>query len=330
MHVKLADFGLSKQSTDLATFCGTAPYEAPEIFCTRLSKSNDASNYDPLVDIWSLAVLLVKMVCRKLPTYSKSYESAGTTWSKVMLQFVTRYMRSTGDADPLLPFLLENMLVIDPRKRQPAEACHDKALRLFGADVAVPTPERSSSTRECDLSLHSSDNVQNSDGESNLATPRAGPATYASPPEGSGISEATTIRVPLGNGKDGCQSSSSLSRITAPGSASLIRDLGEQGSSFIDSLLGIKPSDLAEFERWSVPVPDNAARPSVVNSELWDPESAAGPYGSVRPGQSGASADSVGSELRRAIQTHVAKVARGEDDPVAASPSKLKRPRLGE
>lgn len=53
MHVKLADFGFSRVFTEekLTTFCGTAPYVAPELFLLEPSEG-------PKVEVWSKGIML--------------------------------------------------------------------------------------------------------------------------------------------------------------------------------------------------------------------------------------------------------------------------------
>ena len=53
--IKLTDFGLSKLAADasqMATFCGTITYIAPELLDT------DVKTYTSQVDLWSLGVVL--------------------------------------------------------------------------------------------------------------------------------------------------------------------------------------------------------------------------------------------------------------------------------
>ena len=53
-HVKLTDFGLSKESNQADTFCGTPVYLAPEIWLRK--------TYGFEVDWWSLGCVLFEMV----------------------------------------------------------------------------------------------------------------------------------------------------------------------------------------------------------------------------------------------------------------------------
>jgi serine/threonine protein kinase len=59
-HIKLTDFGLSKELKDdengglTNTFCGTFQYLAPEVIMKR--------GYNKMVDWWCLGVLLFEMV----------------------------------------------------------------------------------------------------------------------------------------------------------------------------------------------------------------------------------------------------------------------------
>ena len=57
-HIKIADFGLSKDGMEgdskTNTFCGTATYLAPEILLHQ--------SYDKSVDYWSFGVLIFEMI----------------------------------------------------------------------------------------------------------------------------------------------------------------------------------------------------------------------------------------------------------------------------
>ncbi len=63
MNIKLADFGFSNYFdliNPMKTFCGSAPYAAPEVFCGK-------KYYGPEVDIWSLGVILYVLITATLP-----------------------------------------------------------------------------------------------------------------------------------------------------------------------------------------------------------------------------------------------------------------------
>ncbi|KAL8945000.1 MAG: hypothetical protein Q9211_000390 [Gyalolechia sp. 1 TL-2023] len=243
VHVKLADFGLSKQSHHLRTLCGTLPYAAPEIYCMQLVPSKDASKYDPLVDIWSLSVLLVKLECDGLPEYFEHYKDSGAAWGEAMVGSVSNYLIG-HEANDLLSFLLEDMLVVDPKQRQPAEKCHDKALRLFGHETPALTPDQLFSIETTDAARPSSDGARpssevgdDSREESDPARPRALAANSTFAPPDSGASDATTIRQCPREGEHNSQRSGLSDSRVSLGSASLIDALPPR-TSVVDGELG--------------------------------------------------------------------------------------------
>jgi len=63
-HVKLTDFGLSKESQTADTFCGTPVYLAPEIWKRQ--------TYGFEVDWWSLGCVLYEMVCGLPPFWGET------------------------------------------------------------------------------------------------------------------------------------------------------------------------------------------------------------------------------------------------------------------
>ena len=125
IHVKLADFGLGKNADQLKTFCGSLRYAAPEIYAKVITK--DAERYTASVDIWSLAVVFAERA-GGLPEYYNSYKTSTTAWNTAVSQYF--WNQSDGGSD-LIPFLLDNMLHIEPHMRKPASYCHDQAFRLF-------------------------------------------------------------------------------------------------------------------------------------------------------------------------------------------------------
>ena len=66
---KLIDFGLSNAGTSsggtsMQTFCGTLPYQAPEMFA--LATGSDAA-YDSKVDMWAVGVTAYFLLCGQIP-----------------------------------------------------------------------------------------------------------------------------------------------------------------------------------------------------------------------------------------------------------------------
>lgn len=118
VSIKLADFGLSKQSEHLKTHCGTALYAAPEIH---------SGSYSPLADIWSIGVLLVRLECGGLPRYRDKMSSLA--WSIALISFVQEYLQFR--ASRLISFVLQDMFVLEAERRMPASKCHAKALQIL-------------------------------------------------------------------------------------------------------------------------------------------------------------------------------------------------------
>ncbi|OQS00128.1 kinase [Thraustotheca clavata] len=75
-HVRLADFGLSKEDVSerklAATFCGSAEYISPELLALADAQfdSCDAAGYDKGVDIWALGCLIHELLTGLPPFYS--------------------------------------------------------------------------------------------------------------------------------------------------------------------------------------------------------------------------------------------------------------------
>jgi len=116
LHIKLADFGLSKAACDLKTFCGTHLYAAPEIYDTRRG-----TYYTNAVDIWSLGVVAFQYAYG-LPTFNGK---GGVGWCGRIISQLNDW-----DSDLLLDFLSTTMLIIEPKRRLSAKDCWEKALQL--------------------------------------------------------------------------------------------------------------------------------------------------------------------------------------------------------
>ena len=108
--IKLADFGFARFQENsnflLESFCGTPITMAPEI----LKKQN----YNEKCDIWSLGVIIYKMLVGKYPFFpnGKCIEDLVTIVEKGVLNFPASIVISEGAKD-----LIRRMLVIDVGKR---------------------------------------------------------------------------------------------------------------------------------------------------------------------------------------------------------------------
>ena len=107
LHIRIADFGLANDRSDLKTVCGTVIYAAPKI---HLGKP-----YMTSVDIWSPGVIVLQFL-RGLPT-EKSEES----WCDLNLRHATKCQSKSPD--PVLAFVLAGMLSLEATSRWDAEQC---------------------------------------------------------------------------------------------------------------------------------------------------------------------------------------------------------------
>jgi len=105
-HIKIADFGLSKQGvsygTKAYTFCGTPEYLAPEIL--------KGQGHDKAVDWWSLGALLYEMLSGAPPFYSKDRNQM---FRNILEKPVEMRPFFSGEAKSLL----SGLLTIEPAKR---------------------------------------------------------------------------------------------------------------------------------------------------------------------------------------------------------------------
>lgn len=115
LHIMLSDFGLSKATSYLKTFCGTHFYAAPEIY--------DKRRYTNACDIWSLGVVVFEYAYGPLPKFKRGDE--GQRWyNKIIKQL------QDWDPDPLIDLLSTKMLIVEPVTRYSARDCSVQALQL--------------------------------------------------------------------------------------------------------------------------------------------------------------------------------------------------------
>ncbi|PQE05601.1 kinase-like domain protein [Rutstroemia sp. NJR-2017a BBW] len=209
LHIKLADFGLSRVSEDLTTMCGTAAYMAPEIF-------RHGRSYTPAVDIWSLG--LVAYECAySLPVTGN--RRIGKAWCRGLVAKI-----NDEDDGDLVNLLTSFMVVMDPRMRSSAEKCYEEASKFVPDSekrCTTPTPQsynardnKASSVRltdeseedsEQESSQEESSQHDNSSGEETSSQAPPYPLTTKRAPSSSLSPSARTLkrhRYPTSSGSD--------------------------------------------------------------------------------------------------------------------------------
>jgi serine/threonine protein kinase len=126
LHIKLADFGLSKANDYLETICGTHTYAAPEI--VKYSESATRGRYAHAVDIWSLGVVIFELV------YDLPFPGTGKglRWCEKILDKL-----EDTDSDDLIK-ILSVMIVWDPKLRRPAKKLLRPAENLLHRPPQLP------------------------------------------------------------------------------------------------------------------------------------------------------------------------------------------------
>lgn len=129
-HIKLSDFGLSKATIDLKTFCGTHMYAAPELY------DRQDRYYTKSCDIWSLGVVVFHYAYDSLRDFH--VQAAGLMWCRQIIEKLKDCY-----SNDLLELLSTGMLVLNPERRLPAKECWERALRLSPEQRSV-TPTQAS------------------------------------------------------------------------------------------------------------------------------------------------------------------------------------------
>jgi len=164
--VKFADFGLSKASDTLKTFCGTLLWAAPEIYLKipTLTATADET-YSVTVDLWSLGQVVASLECG-LPKYKEAWKKDAVAWVRAIREHVSDYEQYYQDqGTELLYFLLDNMLVEDPEERSSADYCHNEALRLSNCDSRIPFLQRIKDTRRRESTPSDTESSDDDDGK---------------------------------------------------------------------------------------------------------------------------------------------------------------------
>jgi serine/threonine-protein kinase Chk2 len=143
IHIKLADFGFSREDRDLKTPLGTPLYNAPEICEARqLNHDGQTARYSPAVDIWSLGVVAAQCL-HNLP----SSAACGLDWCEEVVKHILTSASRRGDPG-LYRVLLSHMVVIDPSRRASAQQCHDQVVSLLstGENPTAASSDRAGQT----------------------------------------------------------------------------------------------------------------------------------------------------------------------------------------
>ncbi|KAG9348578.1 hypothetical protein JZ751_002314 [Albula glossodonta] len=127
MNIKIADFGFGnffQPGEPLATWCGSPPYAAPEVF--------EGQQYEgPQLDIWSMGVVLYVLVCGALPF-------DGPTLPVLRQRVLEGRFRIPYFMTEDCEHLIRRMLVLDPSKR--LSVAQIKEHRWMALDVPVQRP----------------------------------------------------------------------------------------------------------------------------------------------------------------------------------------------
>ena len=116
---KLSDFGLSSETAQLVTFCGTEIYCAPEIeesYRRKIKPQGTNASYTNAVDVWSLGIFGMEYTIG-LPQKPKPWRHP--RWTQRIISRVSDHRGRLG-------CLLTEMLQHDPKKRPSADECLSK------------------------------------------------------------------------------------------------------------------------------------------------------------------------------------------------------------
>lgn len=127
MNIKIADFGFGnffQPGKPLATWCGSPPYAAPEVF--------EGQQYEgPQLDIWSMGVVLYVLVCGALPF-------DGPTLPDLRQRVLEGRFRIPYFMTEDCEHLIRRMLVLDPSKR--LSVAQIKEHKWMTLDVPIQRP----------------------------------------------------------------------------------------------------------------------------------------------------------------------------------------------
>ncbi|KAF5899858.1 serine/threonine-protein kinase SIK2-like isoform X1, partial [Clarias magur] len=142
MNIKIADFGFAnffQAGKPLATWCGSPPYAAPEVF--------EGQQYEgPQLDIWSLGVVLYVLVCGALPF-------DGPSLPVLRQRVLEGRFRIPYFMTEECEHLIRRMLVLDPSKRLSVAQIKEHKWMVLEVPVQRTLLYQQSSTAEDDPGL---------------------------------------------------------------------------------------------------------------------------------------------------------------------------------
>ncbi|EEU47588.1 uncharacterized protein NECHADRAFT_78163 [Fusarium vanettenii 77-13-4] len=143
IFVKLGDFGVSGDSSELMTVCGTQKYMAPEIYQEWQQRAGGKRKrgYNETVDIWSLGVVAYELL-DGLPRYASDHRRYGMKWCEAIVKKLQEDVPIYKDN--LRRFLLGSILVISPTSRLSARDAYREAINLSSEGDETPSSGGSS------------------------------------------------------------------------------------------------------------------------------------------------------------------------------------------
>ena len=169
LHVKLTDFGTSREAQTLTTFCGTESYMAPELLEIRQSRAKTKQTYSLAVDIWSLGVMAYE--CLEYCLDGLPNADADGYDRCEALEMEISEAEDAEDTDTLTSVLASHMVVMDPEARGSAQVCYD-AIRALPASNRPANRPRERQRQPGRLPSNSSGNTSSS-GTQSSARPTA-------------------------------------------------------------------------------------------------------------------------------------------------------------
>ena len=106
--IKVSDFGLARYYDDelMTTACGTPSYVAPDILLGQ--------GYTPMVDFWSIGIVLYIMLCGFPPFYEDTNEALFEAIKRGQFEFPSPFWDNISE---MAKDLIRNCLQVDPERR---------------------------------------------------------------------------------------------------------------------------------------------------------------------------------------------------------------------